>query len=181
MRISKAGSLILAAISLNAAGCRPAVADPTGFRGKSVVVAWTEERMQRILGMADYRPAVRQGGFSAYISSAGRVFSRSSMARGGASGSTDRVGNADQISVRVQGRTLMAVQHGGSGGARHIEVTFDESFASCSAKVIRGKAEGAKSIIANSTISPGQKIEIASVRTSGESCSVKNGNVFGNE
>lgn len=42
-----------------------------------------------------------------------------------------------------------------------------------------GNQKGADKIVASSVINPGRTVEIAEVKSSGESCSMKNGNVFG--
>jgi len=67
----------------------------------------------------------------------------------------------------------------GNAGAMQIVVTFDGSFQSCSARVISGKAGGAGATRVHSMVT-GTEIDLFSVKTSGESCRVQNGNVFGN-
>jgi hypothetical protein len=158
-------------------------APPQALYGKSVVVSWTEQRMQRRQGEGEFRAATRQGEFSVYVSSAGRIFNRASMTnpRRGRSGATERVGDTKNRNVSFEGRTMVVIQHGASGGARRIVASFDDGFAGCTAEVIRGKEEGARAIVARSTITPGRAVEIASVKTTGVSCAVKSGNVFGGE
>ena len=46
---------------------------------------------------------------------------------------------------------------------------------------ILGKTEGAEHIVAKSMIRPGIYVEIASVKTSGARCALKEGNVFARE
>lgn len=176
-------ALIPVAASLAAFGSSPVRAAPQVLYGKSVVISWTEQRMQRRQGEGEFRPATRIGSFSVYFSSAGRVFSRAKMTnpKRAASGSNDRVGETKSRNVAFEGRTLMVTQSSDSGGARRIMVTFDDGFGSCTARVIRGKQESADKIVTSSLIAPGRVIEIAEVKTSGESCSVKNGNVFGEQ
>lgn len=67
----------------------------------------------------------------------------------------------------------------GNAGAMQISVTFDPGFQGCSARVVTGKAGGAQSTRVTSVIT-GRQYEFYSVKTSGESCRVQNGNVFGN-
>ena len=150
----------------------------SGVNGNSVVINWTEERMQRRPGETEFRPATRFGTLSIYFSSAGRPFSRLSMSTGRRSGDRDTVGNEGNVRIAVQGRTITAVQPQ-QGGARRLVVTLDSGFTSCTAQVIRGKEQGAKIIVSQSVLLSGVRNEIASVRTSGESCSIKSGNVFG--
>jgi hypothetical protein len=90
------------------------------LRGKSVVVSWTEERMQRRPGESEFRPATRRGGFSAYIGSTGRIFNRVSMTnpKRGRSGSADRVGDGPRRQVTISGRTMTAIQQAAAGGRR---------------------------------------------------------------
>lgn len=176
-------ALILSTATLAAFVSSPVHAAPRALFGKSVVVSWTEQRMQRRQGGDEFRPATRIGDFSVYVSSAGRVFSRASMTnpKRAATGSNDRVGDTKNRNISFEGHTMIATQSGSTGGARRIMVTFDDAFGSCSARVIRGKQEGADKIVASSLITPGRVTEIVEVKTSGESCSVKNGNVFGEE
>jgi hypothetical protein len=167
---------------LVAVGMGQAAAAPQQLYGKSVVVSWTEERIQRVVGETQFRAVNIQGEFSVYVSSAGRIFNRVSMTnRKGHSGSADRVGNTENRSTGFQGNTMISMQHGGSGGARRIAATFASDFDSCSAEVIRGKADGTSTITAKSIIYQGMTVEIQSVHTSAVSCSVRNGNVFGGE
>jgi hypothetical protein len=183
MRASIWFALTLVA-ALAACGDRAALAaPPQALYGKSVVVSWTEERMQRRQGEGEFRPATRHGSFSVYVSSAGRVFNRARMTnpRRGQSGETERVGDTKNRNVAFDGRSMVVTQHGAAGGARRIVASFDDGFAGCNAQVIRGKEEGASAIVARSTITPGRTVEISSVTTSGVSCTVKNGNVFGSE
>lgn len=169
------------AVAVAALGCTSVQAAPQGLYGKSIVVSWTEQRMQRLKGEGEFRPVTRIGGLSVYVSGAGRVFSRKSMTnpKRQASGSTDRVGSGEARDIAFEDRTMMVTLSGSSGGARRILVKFDDSFAGCTANVIRGKQEGADKIVASSVINPGRTVEVAEVKTSGESCSMKNGNVFG--
>jgi len=170
----------LLALALSALTSGAALAQQA-LRGKSVVVSWTEERMQRRQGEGEYRHAIRQGTFSAYVSSTGRIFNRVEMANRRQSGSRDRVGDGPRRRVTLSGRTMTLIQQAQAGGARRIVITFDASFASCTAEVIRGKEAGADKIVGQSLIRPGVAVEIASVRSSGVSCSMRDGNVFGNE
>ena len=59
-----------------------------------------------------------------------------------------------------------------------ISITFDSGFQSCSAHVISGKAGGAGFTRVKSIITGGE-VDLYSIKTSGESCVVQNGNVFG--
>jgi len=78
----------------------------------------------------------------------------------------------------MQGNSLVATS-GHRGGARRIQVTFDGSFANCTANVILAKQVGASKIIMRNLVS-NKQMEILSVTTSAASCSLQVGNVFGN-
>jgi hypothetical protein len=178
------GTPIMVALfsTLASAGVSQAAAAPQQLYGKSLIITWTEERMQRHGGETQFRPVNIQGKFSVYISSAGRIFNRVSMTnRRQASGSADRVGNTSNRSTRFQGNIMTSIQYASGGGARRIVVTFASNFGSCTADVIRGKASNSSVITAKSIIYPGMVVEIQSVHTSEISCSVRNGNVFGGE
>jgi hypothetical protein len=155
----------------------------SAMRGKSVVVSWTEQRMQRLPGGGDFRPTSRQGEFSAYVSTAGRIFLRKQLTnpRHGQSGKVDRVGGGPHGHASLSGHTMTAVGGVMQGSANLIRIRFDQGFTSCTAQVIRGKEKGVTVIHARSVIRHGARSEIASVSISGVQCAVRNGNVFGNE
>jgi hypothetical protein len=160
-----------------------AIAAPKALYGKSIIVSWTEQRVQRRLGESTFHAATRIGTFSVYVSTQGHLFNRSAMANPaarhgrGREGSKERVGSQGHTRISFQGRSLVAIQMQ-EHGARRILVTFDAGFTSCTANVIRGKETGAQSIRTNSLIRPGAQAEIQSVTTSGVSCSMRDGNVF---
>lgn len=166
----------------------PAVAAiaPKQLHGKSIVVSWTEHRMQRQTGgppgapqKRDFQPVTNTGRLSVYISSQGNVFNRMTRVnRRGLSGSRDKVGSNQ---IDFQGNSMIATQTGNVGGALRIVVAIDPGLVNCTAEVIRGKEEGAAIIHANSLIYPGMKVEIKSVRVSGVSCTIRDGNVFSGE
>jgi hypothetical protein len=155
-----------------------AIAAPKELYGKSIVVSWTEDRIQRASDQTQFQSMTVAGKFSAYVSSQGRIFSRNTMQVGRRVGSAERVGDEGNSHVSFAGRSLVAVQMS-EHGARRIVVEFDLGFTSCTAEVIRGKETGAASLTANSLIRSGIKVEIQSVKTSNVSCSMRDGNVFG--
>lgn len=161
----------------------PAIAAPSQIYGKSVVVSWNEDRQQRVNGEEIVRNVSRSAQFSVYVSSAGKVFSRMGYAfsgnRGGLkTGKKDAVSGESSRNVSFTGNSMTMVGGHGSGGARSIHVTFDGGFQGCSAQVVSGKESGASSIRAKSMVT-GEAIEILSIKTGAASCSVKDGNVFG--
>jgi hypothetical protein len=171
------------ALSLMSSG---ALAAPSQLYGKSVIVSWQEDRQQTTGQDAQIRSISASGEFSVYISDAGRPFSRFTMtvssARGRRTGTrtNDAVqGEGSARSFNFHGSAMSASMPRGSAGATQVLVTFDGGFQSCSARVVTGKASGAQSTRSTSIIT-GAEVEIFSVKTSGESCRVQNGNVFGN-
>jgi len=168
-----------------------ASAAPAQLYEKSVVVSWSETREQTASSTMDnaVRTVTRNGEFSVYVSSAGRVFNRQSFSGAGMgrrgqmrSGSSEQVGGegGGQIrNVSFSGRTMTAVAPM-QGGARRILVTFDNGFSGCSAQVLTGKGGGESKIRAGSLMNPGVRVEIHSVKTGAATCRVQNGNVFGN-
>jgi hypothetical protein len=166
-----------------------AMAAPKELYGKSVVISWTESLVSRQVGETAFQTHTRAGGLSVYVSSQGNVFNRTTRTNLEANrrnlasmnyrfqGSTDQVGSAGNSRISFQGNSMTALQPS-QNGARLITVTFGAGFSSCTADVIHGKEEGAGTMVANSPIHPGVKVEIQSAKTSGASCSVKDGNVF---
>jgi hypothetical protein len=161
------------------------LAAPAQLLGKSVIVSWSENRMQTTDRDAQPTAVTGQGELSVYISEKGRPFSRVSMSVTNARGHT-RSGNRDAVqgegsarSFSFNGNTMSASMPRGNAGAMLISVTFDSGFQSCSARVVTGKSGGAQSTRVTSMIT-GRQYEFYSVKTSGESCRVQSGNVFGN-
>jgi len=158
-----------------------AVAAPAQLYGKSIIVAWSEERSQRVNGEANIRNVVRFGQFSVYVSSAGKAFSRMTYLMGGGrrggmrSGNRDAVGGESRRNVSFSGNTMSVVMPLG-GGARNVVVNFDGG--SCRARVIMGKEAGSSAIRSKSIIN-GSDVELLSVKTGDASCRIQDGNVFG--
>ena len=162
-----------------------ALATPAGLYGKSVVVGWTENRMQTTDRSATPVAKTAQGHLSVYVSDKGRAFSRVSMAvdrgrRGTGYGQRDAVqGEGSARSVSFSGNSMTVAAPRGDAGALMIRVTFDSGFQGCSAKVISGKSGGAGFTRVHSMVTGGT-YDMYSIQTSGESCSIQSGNVFGN-
>jgi hypothetical protein len=175
---------IPAAIIILAMTASGALAAPTQLYGKSVVVSWTENRMQTTDVSPVPQPRSATGQLSVYVSDKGRAFSRVSMSvntpRGTRSGQRDAVqGEASARSVGFHGNSMTVSAPRGDAGAMMIAVTFDSGFQGCSAHVVTGKSGGAASTHIHSMVT-GRTYDFFSVKTSGESCSIQSGNVFGN-
>jgi hypothetical protein len=176
--MGKALKAALVAVLVSAAA-NTAGAAPAGLLGKSVVVSWSETRVQRFVGEANWRSVNASHELSVYISSAGRVFSKFSATTRRGTGANEQVSGAGGNRVPSFSGNSMTIVQAQQGTARRIAVEFDGGFSSCTASVIRGKESGAGSGYAKSVIT-GQRIEIQSASAGSASCSVRAGNVFGN-
>ena len=154
------------------AGGTAEAAAPQQLYGKSVVVTWTENRAQQAGGAPGLRHVGISGEFSAYVSSAGRLFNRLTYRGPGpikgmpgrvTSASSDELGGrttgSASRSVSFQGRTLVMTMPLESG-ARRMVITFDGDFSSCSARMLTGKAGGAASIGARG-LESGRPLQLA--------------------
>ena len=159
-------------------------AAPAQLYGKSVIVSWTENRIQTtdLSSIPQSRTVSAQ--LSVYVSDKGRAFSRMAMSvnspRGTRSGNRDAVqGEGAARSISFGGNSMTMIGHRGDTGALRVAVTFDSGFSGCSAHVIAGKATGATAMKITS-MATGHVHDVFSIQTSNESCSVQSGNVFGN-
>jgi hypothetical protein len=158
---------------------------PDQLKGKSIVVSWSETRIQREemdQGWNGFHTVDAKHTLSIYVSTAGRVFSRQTNATRAGSGNIDQVageGGSGGYATRApsfSGQTLTVIGEN-KGGARRAVIDFDASFASCTAKASTG-FEAGKSSISLSPITH-KHVEIKSVNTGAASCSVQGGNVLG--
>ena len=174
-----------AAILVLAVTTSGAFAAPAQLYGKSVTISWTENRMQTTDRSAAPVSKTAQGRLSVYVSDKGRAFSRVSMAvdrgrRGTGFGQRDAVqGEGSARSVSFSGNSMTVAAPRGDAGAMMIRVTFNLGFSGCSAKVVSGKSSNAAYTRIHSIVTGGT-YDFYSVQTSGESCSIQGGNVFGN-
>jgi hypothetical protein len=152
---------------------------PEALKGKSIILTWTEVRQQRVVGEPDFHTVNGSVSVTLYISTAGRIFSRRTDSVRGRSGSRERA--PDDAGVRTRGghfrdQTLTLISES-KGGASRIAIEFDESFASCGARVAVAFQSGKTAII---TLSPiiHKYIEIKSVAVNGVNCAVNAGNAL---
>jgi hypothetical protein len=174
---------ILAALCMLAVTTSAASAAPPQLYGKSVVVSWTETRLQTTDVSESPTSRTASARLAVYVSDKGRAFSRVSMTvdrrRGSRSGERDAVqGEGSARSVSFSGNSMTVAAPRGDAGAMMIAVTFDAGFSGCSAHVAIGKANGAQSSRFTSMVT-GRQYTLFSAQASGESCSVQSGNVFG--
>ena len=172
-----------AALCLALAPALPAAAadaPPKELHGKSVVVTWSEARVQRNVGDSDFRPTYGNQKLSIYVSSAGRVFNRfTNMTRAG-SGSTEQVAGSDGANrVPTFGaRSVDMLMPFAAGGARHVKVEFSSAFGDCSAKVSYEAPPGGRPSRGFSPITK-RWIEFQSIAPLDPKCELQDGNVFG--
>jgi hypothetical protein len=153
---------------------------PPALYGKSVVVTWTETRIQRDEGQPNFDQVNASHNLSIYVSSAGRVFSRQTNSTRLGTGSDEQfAGERDSRRVpSFSGRSMEIFSPFRSGGIRHFTAEFDSNFGTCTAKVTYATQPGATTSVAFSPITK-RFVEFQSMTPSGASCSIRNGNVFG--
>jgi hypothetical protein len=115
-----------------------------------------------------------------YVSSAGRLFERGSRTTKRGSRATDNAPGAthnkggEATGVHFEGNRLVGITAFAQGGRRFV-ATFDPSFSSCTVAVAFGREAGG---LKRRGIDGGMHT-IASMTASGESCSIRDGNAFG--
>lgn len=153
---------------------------PQELRGKSVILTWTEHRLQRKSSVESFQPVQVATTMGVYVSTEGRLFSRRTASRKAYSGSVEGVRQPGVMSSaggsRFQNQSLFLVSKM-NVGARQIRVDFDPGFASCTLSILVAREGGAASIKGRSIIT-GDKLEYKHQGTSGESCAVRAGNIF---
>lgn len=164
----------IAAVGVWLASLAAADAAPKQLYNKSVVVSWSESIMEkgedgRVLNTQATRGRV------AYISSAGRVFVRTTTQLTGAQGKQEIAPGTSPGALAFQGNDKMVGTAVFSGFARRLTVTFDASYSSCNASVVYGKSGGPtkwKSPDGTRTY------EALSISVGGTSCSIRDGNAL---
>ncbi len=157
-----------------------AAAAPPQLYGKSIVVSWSETRSEREIGeQGEFHPVVVSRQMSTYISTVGRPFNRIVNSRGSKSGGNEQVGASGHFTLQFQGHSLLQTHvSAGGDGATRVQSDFDDRFESCRAHVTVAKAAGSSTFTHKSSIS-GKMFETQSVAVGAATCSVKNGNIFG--
>jgi hypothetical protein len=167
------------------AGIEGARAAPPQLLNKTVSIGWTTQSTVRDPSVAEH-PGGSSISYIVYISTAGRLFERSSRSNGKRVGTSDsdpsarqnRIGEARGL--RFEGNNLVANRDysgaGGSGAMRAV-VSFDASYSSCSVNVTHGKANGAT---LKRKGQDGVVREMLSISVTSTSCSIRDGNTFAN-
>jgi hypothetical protein len=148
------------------------------LHGKSLIMSWSESRVQKDGGSQTAHTVNGQHALRLYISTAGRFFGKITNTTRAGSGSREREPSA--ISGSGSGTQLTVIMgRGQGGGVRRISVSFDSGFQRCTAKIARAKEVGKAAIVVDKSPITNARVEILSVTVSGESCSVQAGNVLG--
>jgi hypothetical protein len=108
---------------------------PPQLLGKSVVLSWSETRIERDEGEPNFRPVNANHGLTLYISTTGRVFSRVSNTTNAGSGGSEQVQGQSSASshapARVpsfSGQSMTYFQPVGQAGMRRVLIDFDRNF-----------------------------------------------------
>jgi hypothetical protein len=182
---------------------------PTQLYGKSVSFRWLDE--------VDFTDAdgqhgnfVRSNEVGSYISTRGRIFTRSgsTLIRGinfgrrrgskllemrGVGVSRDPEGDEIRVHARYRGTGefkghTLTVTTVFDSGARRITVNFDERFHACTVDVVFGKERGVPGIIQHAPFYPsrptfggGTLLRLQTHTVSDQKCTITDGNIFGTE
>jgi hypothetical protein len=159
---------------------------PKELYGKSISVAWTETRTQKDKSDQSVRNSASSVQMNIYISTAGRPFVRvNTSGIGGGHNLHDQwinhptslteaaPGEAAADHVVFEGRSIVAYQQFRSGARR---IAVDVEGTACKATIVHGR-EGSKNIQKN--LASGREVEVLSIQAGAVSCSIQEGNVFG--
>lgn len=181
---SIAGAIACAALA-SIAGTSPAAAGPAPpqLRNKTVTVTSTLQFSQRAPDGRFASPTL-QSRYTIYISSAGRAFVRGTRSINNphfsASKSADiapgqrHSDGTETREMQFEGGKLVGTAGFVSGAARMV-VGFDPAYATCTARIVFGKAGGAPIRIKGLD---GVLYEIMSVNVSRSDCAIAAGNAF---
>jgi hypothetical protein len=156
------------------------VAAPAQLLNKTVQFSWSTEIVRR--GPDGQVSRLRfDANRLAYVSSAGRVFVRSSSEnrsgtvkqRGDYAADTTVTASGEARALRITGNNLVG-SLAFAQGAVQMTVSFDPSFSSCSLSVVVGREGGGM----RRRGADGEMYEIPSMTVAGQSCSVRAGNPF---
>jgi hypothetical protein len=154
---------------------------PRQLQNKTITASWLVEYALLTPGGAVLKRVVRSQRVI-YVSSAGRIFVKQTYDAPGGAGSAEMAPDEKTPSggardVRFQGDKIvaMAVLQGGAAG--RMVISFDQRFSTCSVEAVIGNSGPGPARIQRRGVS----FEVQSTRISGQSCSLRDGNVFANE
>jgi|SRR5579871_415465 len=146
---------------------------PPQLLGKSLSVGWNESRVERMVGVTEWRNQNESFRMEMYYSPSTRRFGRfsSNLMRK----PLELVGAS---TAHFQRRSMVFYYRGGKNTrTRQFVVNFDQTFSSCEATIISGKPNGAQYFLMK-TSDADKMLEAKSITISAVSCSVRDGNVF---
>jgi hypothetical protein len=160
---------------------------PPELLGKSVVVTWSESRVQRDESEANFKSVHATQNLSLYIGTTGRVFSRMTFTTGLGSGHIDHVQEKlapdpkfRERDATFSGQSMTVVLPFRQGGMRRLLIDFGDKFDNCSAKPSYVTEAGSPTSLGRSPITH-KLVEFKSITMSDATCSILSRNVFGNE
>lgn len=178
----RSGSLFLFAL-ISLAGMEAATAAPPQLYNKTIAVSWISQGIYRDPSGQE-KASSSNHSYTVYVSSAGRLFERTSRSAGKKMASHENApGHFEGREARglaFAGNNLVISRSysgaGGSGAMRAV-VSFDASFSSCSVSVTVGKENGQP--VKRRSLD-GVVRETVSASTTGTRCSISEGNAFAN-
>jgi hypothetical protein len=175
----RAGLLMVASTVL-LCSASPTLAAPAQLLNKTLSVSWTSSNLQRAPDGQEHGRQITVNK-TIYISSAGRLFERSQRTSDtGMRGRKDLTPGDAQLNGQARGLQFSGDRLIGNlafaSGAVQFVVSFSGGFTSCTVNVVQGRSGGNMRIKGLD----GRMYEILSRTTSGQSCSIRDGNAFAN-
>jgi hypothetical protein len=156
---------------------------PAQLRGKTINLAWSDNRVEKVIASGRERSIAQSSTVKVYISTEGHFFTQfgrvataGSHAHANVSDLKEVSGSGSTLNWHVEGLNVTADQKFWRG-ARRLIVTFDSGFSSCSLRVLHGKEAGLASI-QYMTFNSREPVELTSINVTSTNCSVATGNSF---
>jgi len=149
-------------------------AAPAGMLNKTVTVSYETSIPAKTLG-GEPRNARRNVNKVMYISSAGRIFTRSVRRAAPGGDTVETAPGGSDGAPHIEGNTIVSTVKAFTGATRLV-VSFDSSFSSCTATVISGRENG--NFVWKSLNKGETYIATGPTQVSTPSCSVQSGNAF---
>ncbi len=170
--------LVAAAVAAFAIGCGDVAAAPARLLNKTVLLNWTTTNVQR---GPDGQTVSRPISFTRtiYVSSNGRMFDRSTRSAGRHSGTSElgpggkQLKTGEAAGLRFSGERMVGNVAFATGAAQFV-VSFSGGFSSCSVDVLLGRQGGQMRRRGVDR----KMYDILSATVSGQSCSVREGNLL---
>jgi hypothetical protein len=167
------------ALVILVAGVARAQAAPPQLLNKTITFSFTNNQTLREPGGRTFNTRASFH-YIDFVSSAGRIFQRSSRSAGGRSRSAEkepdkpRQGGGEVHTNRFEGNKLVIMNSYAEGAVRMV-VSFDSAFSTCTVDVLLGKESGGT--VKRKGLD-GVVREIMSYDISDKSCTIRDGNPF---